>query len=138
MNDFSIEQITYQLTWHVRQQVMWPDKPLDFVILPEDESGVHFAVWENRQIVSVVSLFINGKSAQFRKLCTLPEKQGKGYASALIGYIIQHLNHEEVEILWCNARIEKIRFYQKLKMQPSNNLFEKHGQHYTVMTLKLK
>jgi len=36
-----IKQITAQETYNLRHEVMWPDKPLDFVKLDNDEEGLY-------------------------------------------------------------------------------------------------
>ena len=131
--EYSIEQITYQLTWPIRHEVMWPDKPIDYIKLPEDENGIHFAVWKNRKIVVVVSVFIDGNRAQFRKLATLESEQGKGYGSALINHLIEHLKHEKVRTLWCNARTDKTEFYKKFGLTETEQRFNRGGQDYVIM-----
>lgn len=131
--DYSIEQITYQLTWPIRHQVMWPDKPFDYIKLKNDEEGIHFAVWKNKNIVSVVSVFIENRKAQFRKLATLEEEQGNGYGSTLIEHIMAHLKHEEVDVLWCNARIDKTSFYKKFGLEETDEKFKRGDQEYVIM-----
>lgn len=116
---------------------MWPDKPIDYIKLSNDEEGIHFAVWKNKTIVAVVSVFIKDGHAQFRKLATLVSEQKKGYGSALISYIIAHLKHEPVSLLWCNARINKTDFYKKFGLVETDKRFIKEGQEYVVMQKSL-
>ncbi|WP_280115298.1 hypothetical protein [Flavobacterium fluviatile] len=40
-----IKSIRPSDTWQIRHEVMWPGKPLEFVQLDEDESGLHFGVF---------------------------------------------------------------------------------------------
>ena len=54
-----IKSISYSDTWLIRHQVMWPDKPLKFVELENDSSGIHFGYYVNQSLVAVVSLFID-------------------------------------------------------------------------------
>ncbi|MEQ9168841.1 MAG: GNAT family N-acetyltransferase [Fulvivirga sp.] len=134
---YSIEQITYQLTWPIRHEVMWPDKAVDYIKLPDDENGIHFAVWKNRKIVAVVSVFIDGNKAQFRKLATLVSEQRNGYGSALINHLIAHLNHEDVSLLWCNARVDKTGFYEKFGLSKTSKKFNRGEQEYVIMEMNL-
>jgi hypothetical protein len=63
-----VHQISAAQTWPIRHKVMWPDYPLDFVKIKNDEDGIHFGLWLDTELVSVISLFIEGQEAQFRNL----------------------------------------------------------------------
>ena len=108
-----IKQITSSETLIIRHKVMWPTKPMDFVMLPNDENGKHYGLFVNDKLTSVISIFIDDNIAQFRKFATLKEHQGKGYGSFLLEEIISLLKQEKINKLWCNARVEKTNFYIK-------------------------
>ena len=112
---------------------MWPDKPINYIILPNDEEGIHLGHYVNDALVSVVSLFINNKEAQFRKLATANLEQGKGYGGRLLSHLITYVEGEKVNKIWCNARVEKIDFYLKFGFKSSNTVFTKHEIDYVVM-----
>ncbi|HEX8015364.1 MAG TPA: GNAT family N-acetyltransferase, partial [Flavobacterium sp.] len=61
-----IKPIQASDTWKIRHEVMWPDQPLEFVQLEEDESGLHFGVFIDEKLVSIVSCFISDDEMQFR------------------------------------------------------------------------
>ena len=46
-----IKQISAADTWDLRHRVMWPEQPFEYVQLAEDEAGIHFGLFENKQIV---------------------------------------------------------------------------------------
>lgn len=69
----TIKEITLKDVLPIRHIAMWPDKPLDFVSVPGDENAVHLGLYVDRELVSVVSVFLNGNTAQFRKFGTLPD-----------------------------------------------------------------
>lgn len=117
----------------IRHQVMWPDKPLNFVKVPEDEQGLHYGLFSENKLVSVISIFTNGKEAQFRKFATLSQEQGKGYGSFLLRYIISELANKSIDRIWCNARVEKIDFYMKFGMKSTPQTFHKSGIDYVIM-----
>jgi hypothetical protein len=56
----TIQPITPAQTYPLRHQVLWPDKPLDYVKIAEDEEGQHFGAFQDQELVSVISLFVNG------------------------------------------------------------------------------
>ena len=129
----TIKEVSIDQILPIRQQVMWPDKPIDFVRVPEDEHGIHFGLFVEENLISVVSVFIRGQEAQFRKFATLEQFQGKGYGSKLLQYIFDFLEEKNTSRIWCNARISKAGFYQKFRMKETEITFEKAGIDYVVM-----
>ena len=65
--NIEIREIQAQETYDLRHQVMWPDKPIEFVRLNNDKEGMHFGLLKDSDIISIVSLFIKDNCAQFRK-----------------------------------------------------------------------
>lgn len=128
-----IKQISPQETWALRSRVMWPNKPLEFVMLKEDATGIHFGLWQNTTLISVVSLFVKNDSAQFRKLATELSEQGKGYGTLLVKHLIAYASHLEIRKLWCNARMDKTEFYGKFGMQKTTNTFFKENIEFIIM-----
>ncbi len=53
--NIKIREIQAQETYKLRHQVMWPDKPIEFVKLNDDENGIHFGLLKDSNIISVVS-----------------------------------------------------------------------------------
>lgn len=112
---------------------MWPDQPFEYVKLEEDDNGIHFGLFEDTDLRSIVSLFINSNEAQFRKLATLEKYQGQGYASQLIEHLIEFCKQQKVEKIWCNARTSKSNFYQKFGFKETSIRFTKKGEYYVIM-----
>jgi GNAT superfamily N-acetyltransferase len=129
----TIKEVYIDQILPIRQQVMWPDKPIDFVRVPEDENGIHFGLFVEENLISVVSVFIHGQEAQFRKFATLEQFQGKGFGSKLLQYIFDFLEEKNTSRIWCNARISKAGYYQKFGMTTTAATFEKEGMEYVVM-----
>ncbi|MCI9844727.1 GNAT family N-acetyltransferase [Flavobacterium pectinovorum] len=130
-----IKQVKTSETWQVRHEVMWPDQPFEFVQLEEDNSGLHFGVFIDEKLVSIVSCFISDNEMQFRKLAVLPEYQGRGIASELLNYIFELARKKELRRIWCNARTNKKSFYEKLGMKDTFQIFSKAGQEFTIMEI---
>ena len=114
---------------------MWPDQPLEFVQLKEDELGLHFGFFINKKLVSIVSCFISDNEMQFRKLATLPEFQGQGIATQLLESIFELAKQKSLKRIWCNARVDKKSFYEKLCMRDTFQTFSKLGQEFTIMEI---
>src|SRR3954466_4250462 len=83
-----IKEVPLPAVWTMRQAVMYPAEPLAFVQLEADAAGLHWGLYEQSVLVSVMSAFVDGDSLQFRKFCTLPAWQGRGYGSILLQYMM--------------------------------------------------
>lgn len=132
-----IKQIQTADTWEIRHRVMWANKPFEYVQLAEDEKGLHFGIFKNTQLVSVVSLFIEHDSAQFRKFATEISEQGKGYGGKLLAYLIEEASQRNVKNLWCNARLSATGLYQKFGFQIVSESWLKDGVEYVKMERNL-
>ncbi|GAB3514321.1 GNAT family N-acetyltransferase [Emticicia fontis] len=132
-----LKQIQANETWALRHKVMWPDKPFDFVILPNDSEGLHYGLFENQQLVSVISLFVKGEQAQFRKFATDITHQGKGYGSKLLVFLIDSAKDLGIRELMCDARVTATGFYEKFGMKIDSEVFQKSGKDYVRMNLRI-
>jgi len=135
--DYYITPITAADTFPIRHLVMWPDKPLEFVKLPDDDKGLHFGLYVEDTLVSVLSLFIKGHSAQFRKFATLQSYQGKGYGTLLLNYVITEATKQGAVEIWCNARAEKADYYRTFGLTQTGEPHAKEGKSFVTMTKTL-
>lgn len=133
-----IKEIEASETWPLRQKVMWPGKPLEFVVLLNDDEGLHFGLYEKETLVSVISLFINGNEGQFRKFATDDYFQGRGYGTKLLNHLILEAKKMNLKSLKCNARMTAIEFYQRFGMKVASDIIRKNGKDYIIMELDLE
>ena len=133
-----IEQIPLELALQIRHRAMYPDKNPEAVKLADDEDGIHFGLFDNNQLISVVSWFKHHETeAQFRKLATLKEFRNLGYGTTLLNYIIDFSEGEKIKRLWCNAREKALNFYKKLGFIETQTTFERDGIPYIIIQLEL-
>ena len=133
----SIEQIRPELTWRMRQRVLYPAKKLYEMEMGEDNHGYHFGAFSANELVAVVSLFQNGDDFQFRKFAVDESMQGKGVGNSLLQYITDFALKEGGKRLWCNARITAIGFYLKYGFEHTGKLFTQNGFDYEILEKKL-
>ena len=132
-----IEQVPAYVVWPVRHEVMYPDKDFETVKLKEDDNGIHLALFDGNELISVVSLFKAGDALQFRKFATRQPYQGQGYGSALLNYVIEFAKNESVLMLWCNARVDALPFYKRFGFEETGTTFCKGEIDYNILELKI-
>ncbi|MFK7920871.1 MAG: GNAT family N-acetyltransferase [Bacteroidia bacterium] len=128
-----IRKIHPQETYELRHQVMWPDKPIAFIKLDNDKEGMHFGLLKDSNIISIVSLFVKGNRAQFRKFATKTSEQGNGYGTLLLDHLMSVVRDKKIETLWCNARADKTSFYERFGMIQTPQRFVKEGVDFIIM-----
>ncbi|HEY2582066.1 MAG TPA: GNAT family N-acetyltransferase [Mucilaginibacter sp.] len=128
-----VEQITPQLTWRLRRDVLYPNQQLAEMGLDEDNEGVHFGAFKDNKLAGVVSLFQKGTDFQFRKLAVELSFQKMGVGSDLLQYITNYAKENGGTRIWCNARISAIGFYLRYGFAQTGALFSKSGNDYEIM-----
>ncbi|KAI0839725.1 GCN5-like N-acetyltransferase [Hypoxylon sp. FL0890] len=156
----TVRPISAPETYALRHAVLWPNKPVSYVQLPDDEAGQHFGAFINpsnegddkdkddnkikdnggsAELVSIISLFIDDESgaARFRKFATAPAWQGKGVGSALLAYTIEAAARKGATSIWCDARQSALGFYQRFGMSGEGEPFFKGEVPYLRMSREL-
>ncbi|KAA9357125.1 GNAT family N-acetyltransferase [Larkinella humicola] len=133
----TIRQIIPEETYALRHAVLWPDKPLDYVMLEEDADGRHFGAFQEDELVAVISLFEESGVARFRKFATRPDCQRQGVGTHLLNRVIDEARKLGVHMLWCDARLSAADFYRRFGMQPEGEVFHKGEIPYSKYVLPL-
>jgi len=137
MDKIQIEQIRFDLTWRIRHEVMYPDSAYEVIKLEDDPKGIHFGLFANDQLVTVVSLFNEGKIYRFRKFATIVSAQGKGYGTLMLKHLIAYVSKMGAEKLWCDARRSASNFYSKLGFVCTDQQSVRKGIDFVIMELQL-
>jgi predicted GNAT family N-acyltransferase len=132
-----IKKITAAETWPLRQKVMWPNKPIEFIQLEGDDTAVHYGLYKDGVLVSVISCFENNTEMQFRKFATLQQMQGQGLGTALLSFVIDDAKNRGIKKIWCNARTDKKKFYEKFGLAHTGKEFLKSGIVFTIMEMEV-
>ncbi|WP_338876847.1 GNAT family N-acetyltransferase [Spirosoma sp. SC4-14] len=132
-----IRLITPEQTYPLRHRVLWPDKPLDFVKVDNDEDGYHYGAFLDEVLVAVISLFVDGETARFRKFATSPAYQRNGIGTQLLTHVIAEAKQLGATTLWCDARLDAADFYRRFGMKPVSEVFYKGPIPYARFSLSL-
>ncbi|MDR6804288.1 GNAT superfamily N-acetyltransferase [Dyadobacter sp. BE34] len=133
MDSIEIQKVSADDLMEIRHLVLWPDKPREFVKVPEDESGIHFGLYFEGALVSVISLFADAQDIRFRKFATLPALQGKGLGSRLLQHAIAYAQTQGYTRMWCDARADALGFYKRFGFKKfSKSFFKEHIEYYKI------
>jgi GNAT superfamily N-acetyltransferase len=137
-----VQKIPVALTRELRHLVLWPhiERRIDCAIPTEETTpGVfHLGVIDNGNIASIGTFFPMSstkldirKQYRLRAMATHPDYAGKGCGRLLITYSIQLLREEGVEVLWCDARLGAVGFYEALGFSSLDEIYDvpKIGPH---------
>ena len=142
-----IKQVTAVETFKARHPVLRPGKSIESCHFEgdDDASTVHLALYVAEALSGVISVFEKGHELfpeahqfQLRGMAVLEENQKKGYGKLLIEEAENKISHKRGELIWFNARLVAVPFYEKLGYKKLGDPFDigDIGAHY-VMYKKL-
>ena len=137
MLNIHIEQITHELTWRLRQQVLYPDRVMRDMAMSEDEDGIHYGAFVENKLVAIASTFRRGNDVQVRKFAVDPSLQHQDIGSRLLQYITDRARESGATRLWCNARKSATGFYLKTGFKPNGDAFTRNSIDYIIMDKQL-
>ncbi|GAB3711215.1 GNAT family N-acetyltransferase [Spirosoma flavus] len=126
-----IRPILFEETYQLRHEVLWPDKPFDYVKVENDDEGHHFGAFQDDELVAVISLFVEEnsdktmKTARFRKFAARPDRQRQGIGTLLLNHVIAEAHRLGATTLWCDARLDAADFYRRFGMEAVSDVFYK-------------
>jgi ribosomal protein S18 acetylase RimI-like enzyme len=120
-------------TYPLRHKILRQNEPIEKCVYPFDTaaSTVHFGLFEKNALLGIISvfetkneIFNDQKQFQIRGMAVLENQQKKGYGAALVRHTMAHLQKEKEYLVWFNARIIALGFYEKLGFQITGTEFE--------------
>lgn len=87
----------------------------------------HFSLYKQGEPISSITLSMNDNIARIDDVSTLPEFQGKGYATSLMNYVLSEAKNKGALYCFLEASESGLSIYQKLgfKILFKNNIYYK-------------
>ena len=124
VNSYQFSRITSRDTWPLRAAVLWPEKePGSSCQLPSDDLSdtLHFGVLREGALVSIGSFSrqhhpdLPGEvQFRLRAMATHESNRKMGVGSILIAGAIAALSEEDCSVVWADARLAALGFYERL------------------------
>lgn len=137
-----IKEITIPEVFSVRHPVLRLGKPLATCHFEGDDlpSTKHIGYFDVKNLIGIISVFRSNHAFfeenqfQIRGMAVLTTHQKKGIGAQLIRYAEQYIHNQNGNLIWLNARIIAIGFYEKLGYQIIGDSFEipEIGTHYVM------
>ncbi len=132
-----LQPIAPEQTYALRHAVLWPDKPLDYVKVEGDAEGYHYGAFLDKELIAVISLFVDADVARFRKFAAHPDRQRQGIGTQLLNHVMAEARRLGAKTLWCDARLDAADFYRRFGMQPVSEVFYKGTIPYARFSVTL-
>lgn len=131
-----VRAIAARETWTLRQRVLRPHQRLEEMNFPGDSAPdtVHFGAFDGPRLVGIASLYRapmkgydDGRAWQLRGMATDATVRGKGFGDVLMRRCVEHVIAAGGVLLWCNARVSALGFYERHGLKTVGEPFELPG-----------
>lgn len=118
-----IERVAAADTFWLRQRVLRPHETVEELSLPGDDDldTGHFAALDAGVVVGTASVRREAApwapevspSWRLRGMATTEDRRSQGVGTAVLEAAIDHVRAHGGGLVWCNARVPAVRFYQR-------------------------
>lgn len=138
-----VKQISPRDTYTLRHKVLVPGKDFEMCKFEgdEDEQTFHLGAFVEGRLVSVASFFfdkhpelVGENHYQLRGMATLDEFRQKGFSTELLKVAFPIIKQNFCNLVWCNARVSAVPFYEKVGFLKHGEIFEipEIGEHIVM------
>ena len=138
---FQVKIVDPILTRSLRHRVLWPHlATLEECVIDIDyrDDAFHLGTFDGNRLVAIGSFFqtnspklnIEGQY-RLRAMASDPDYRGKGCGRLLVEEGVKMLREKGFKVLWCDARMVAVPFYQSLQFDALEEVYEipKIGPH---------
>ncbi len=141
----TVKVIPAHATHALRQMVLRPHQPIEQMRYEGDDDAqtCHFGAFDDAgELRAIASLYrspisragapASGYDAaipeqdhwQFRGVASAPEVRGQGFGKLVQTALTEHARLRGGGLLWCNARMSAVGFYESFGMRTASDVFE--------------
>lgn len=141
-----VRLIDAQDTHAIRHAVLRPNQPISTCHYPDDDlpEAAHLGAFVEDDLVGIISVYPQShpqvdasKAWRIRGMATLPSVRGLGLGMSLLQAAEAHVAQQQGAVLWANARLSAMGFYERAGYQKLGELFEMPniGPHYVIQKM---
>lgn len=143
MTKIIIDSVRLEDVIDVRHQVLRVGQPRSSSYFPEDcyQNTIHFAAFKHDKIIGCASVYKEShpdfslkQSWRIRGMAVVEAMQGQNIGSQLLESCVNHAINMKGDVIWCNARINAVKFYKRCGFKIIGDEFtiENIGAHYLM------
>ena len=132
--ELSVRCISAAETRHLRHHVLWPhlsSPEVCIIDIDDREDAFHVGVFADERLISIGSFFamesprlLIRPQYRLRAMATDPEFRRMHAGHSLIQFALQELGLRQVAVLWCDARLVAVPFYEHLGFTKFEDVYE--------------
>ncbi len=131
-----IHRITPEETYALRLMVLRPGGSIKDVQWPHDndENAFHLGARNGAGLIGIGTFYqerhkgIKGtRQYRLRGMATHPEHRGRGAGGLIVRGALDELRRMGIPLVWCNARVNAVPFYEREGFVRHGELFELPG-----------
>ncbi len=129
-----VKSISPEETKPLRHKVLWPHIPLQencVIDIDHREDAIHLGTYLDEKLIAIGSFFsMSSPKIKFqnqyrlRAMASDPEFRGRHAAQLLVIHGIEILRSQDIEVLWCDARLTAVPFYAAIGFQKIEDIYE--------------
>ena len=121
-------------TQSLRHRVLWPHLPsrdVCFIDIDYRKDAFHVGVFSDEILISIGSFFClssprlqHASQYRLRAMATDPNYRRLHAGQRLLAFACEELKKQDVDVLWCDARLIAVPFYESIGFSKFNDLYE--------------
>jgi GNAT superfamily N-acetyltransferase len=125
-----VERVAPPVVLPLRHAVLRPGRPVTDSAYAADATAVHLAAYDGDRVVGVATVFpepdpdTGEPGWRLRGMAVDPAVQGCGVGAALLAAVLEAARAGGAQLVWCNARVAAIRFYERHGLVASGDVFD--------------
>jgi len=135
--NIQLKPICTKDTYMVRHPVLRNGLPIETCAFDRDEDNdtLHLGAYIDKKLIGVLTLLPNASDVQLRGMAVLPEMQKLGIGYQLILEAEKRVIQMGISLLWMNARLIAVPFYERCGYQKQGEKFRLpySGDHYKMI-----
>lgn len=132
--ELSVRHISASDTHELRHRVLWPhlaSPEVCIIDIDDRDDAFHVGVFAEGALISIGSFFAlysprleQASQYRLRAMATDPNFRRLHAGDSLITFALEELRNRNIEVLWCDARLVAVPFYEHLGFQKSADTYE--------------
>lgn len=142
-----MQEISYQETWPMRQEILRPKQTIQEMFFPMDDhpQSLHLGMYLADELGGILSFLPQGQDLAYSQECfrlrgmaVRSSLQGLGHGTRFLLDALAYLKlRQDVSYVWCNGRETALNFYRQVGFKEEGRLFDiaGSGPHYRMLRM---